>query len=62
MLLLVFMWTFVAMTIKSPLPFSVKDAINFQNHTQSVTLVVMLIASAFQVLSTACVPKPIFFR
>ena len=49
--LLVAMWTFIAMTIRGPLPFSPNEAINFQKHSQTVTLVVTHITTAISVVS-----------
>ena len=50
-LLIVFTWTFLAMTINDPIPFPARDAINFQNNTRTVTWVVTAIASAISLLS-----------
>ncbi|KIM38937.1 hypothetical protein M413DRAFT_29851 [Hebeloma cylindrosporum] len=58
-LLLVFTWTFMAITISGPIAFSSRDAINFQNNTQSVTWVVTLIASAISLLSTSLYTRAI---
>jgi hypothetical protein len=52
-LLLVFIWTFFAMTIRGPIPFPPNDAVNFQNNMQTVIYVVSLISMAITVLSTS---------
>ncbi|KIM46962.1 hypothetical protein M413DRAFT_23278 [Hebeloma cylindrosporum] len=50
-LLLVFSWTFFAITITNPVPLSVENAIKVKLHIQSVTMVMTLIASSISLVS-----------